>query len=421
VIDQADFIADLMGIKRAMEVEKDSGLQAGEIAAKWIGDARYSRFLNASVFARELKRHTGVERTDRQIRDYVEAYREHRFHLRSGATFPNLGTSHLAQIAKARCTSDAERLELARRVNEQKCSVRQIRTLAASLHAETTRERRRIDVVPTEAKVRVMDGRDLLAEQADGSVECLILDPQWSPSPTWKICAGLARVSQPADWVAHLVECLAVARVKLAPEGLILLHYRASALLDPRIHAAIERLGFKDAGEFIWQKAYGAWQDSGTPLAVAHEKVVLICRREHTPKSCCGHVGSVSPRWSPPTRAMSEGRPLHPHQKPVELYEQLIGLATVNGLVVDLFAGSGSAGVAAVRRGCSYVGAELVPAYAEIANQRVAMAAGEVEHVLDAINFFLEEAAPEQLANITRHLGKAGLACTRRPVEGVAA
>jgi hypothetical protein len=62
-----------------------------------------------------------------------------------------------------------------------------------------------------------------------------------------------------------------------------------------------------------------------------------------------------------------------------------------------------------------------VPAYAEIANQRVAMAAGEVEHVLDAINFFLEEAAPEQLANITRHLGKAGLACTRRPVEGVAA
>lgn len=42
---------------------------------------------------------------------------------------------------------------------------------------------------------------------------------------------------------------------------------------------------------------------------------------------------------------------LHAYQKPVALYETLIGVATINGLVVDLFAGSGSAGVAAVLRG----------------------------------------------------------------------
>jgi len=409
VVALPEFVADLNDIKQAMEAEKDGGLRTGKIAAKWIGDARYSRFLNASVFARELKRHTGIDRTDRQIRDYVEAYREHEFHLRSGASFPNLGTSHLARIAASRCKSDAERLELARRVNEQKCSVRQIRSLAASLHAEQTRERRRIDVVPIDGMVRVMDGLDRLREQADGLVECVIADPQWSASPTWKIAVDLPPVEQPADWVAHIVECLEVARTKLAPEGLIFLHYRASAFLDPRIHAAIERLGFKDAGEFVWRKSYGAWQDSGTPLAVAHEKVILICRREHTPKSCCGHVGSVSPRWSPPTRALFEGRPLHPHQKPVELYEELIGLATVNGLVVDLFAGSGSAGVAAVRRGCSYAGAELVPAYAEIANERIAMAAGEVAHVVDAVNFFLQDATLEQFMAITLPLRKAGL------------
>ena len=157
------------------------------------------------------------------------------------------------------------------------------------------------------------------------------------------------------------------------------------------------------------------------PLAVAHEKIILICRRECTPKSCSGHVASVSPLWSAPTRALFEGRPLHPHQKPVELYDRLIGLATVNGLVVDLFAGSGSAGVAAVRRGCSYVGAELVPAYAEIANERIAMAAGEVEQVVQAVNFFLDDATVEQFAAITLPLRKAGLACAHRIRKGAAA
>jgi tRNA/tmRNA/rRNA uracil-C5-methylase (TrmA/RlmC/RlmD family) len=105
----------------------------------------------------------------------------------------------------------------------------------------------------------------------------------------------------------------------------------------------------------------------------------------------------------------------------VELYEELIGLATVNGLVVDLFAGSGSAGVAAVRRGCSYAGAELVPAYAEIANERIAMAAGEVAHVVDAVNFFLQDATLEQFMAITLPLRKAGLACAHRIMKGVAA
>ena len=421
VVALPEFVADLNEIGQLVASEKDIGLRIGATADKWIGDARYSRVLNAAVFAAELKRITGIDRTGPRIRDYVEAHREHQFHEQAGEQFPNLELAHLVQLAKSRCSSDAERLELARRVNERKCSACKIRTLAASLHAETTRERRLIDVVPIEAKVRVMDGLDLLHEQADGSVECLIMDPQWTATPTWKICTDLPPVSQPTDCVAHLVECLEVAKAKLAPEGLILLHFRASAFLDPRIQVAIERLGFKDAGEFVWRKSYGAWQDSGTPLASDHEKVILICRREHTPKSCCGHVGSVSPRWSPPTRALAEGCPLHPHQKPVELYEQLIGLATVNGLVVDLFAGSGSAGVVAVRRGCSYVGAELVPAYAEIANERIALAAGEVEHVLDAVNFFLGTASPEQFANITRHLGKSGLACSRRIIKGVAA
>ena len=109
---------------------------------------------------------------------------------------------------------------------------------------------------------------------------------------------------------------------------------------------------------------------------------------------------------------------LHPYQKPVALYETLIGIATVNGLCVDLFAGSGSAGVAASRRGCPYVGAELVPDYVEIANRRIALAADECEEVVDTINFFLPTATAEEYGIIVAALENEDLKCVQQTIEG---
>ena len=117
----------------------------------------------------------------------------------------------------------------------------------------------------------------------------------------------------------------------------------------------------------------------------------------------------MSPKWGAPTRANSGQTKFHPHQKPVWLYELVIGVATVNGLVVDLFAGSGSAGVAAVRLGCPYVGAELIEHYVDVANERIALAGREKEEVVEAVEFFWGGGDPSHREAITMALSKSGL------------
>jgi hypothetical protein len=51
-------------------------------------------------------------------------------------------------------------------------------------------------------------------------------------------------------------------------------------------------------------------------------------------------------------------------------------LTPPGGAVLDPFAGSGTTGVAALRRGCAFVGVERVPEYVEIARRRLAEAEG---------------------------------------------
>ncbi len=62
----------------------------------------------------------------------------------------------------------------------------------------------------------------------------------------------------------------------------------------------------------------------------------------------------------------------YPTQKPVELFENMLAGSVVPGFVVcDPFMGSGSAAIAALRRGCGFVGCDLSEAAVELAKGRV--------------------------------------------------
>lgn len=66
----------------------------------------------------------------------------------------------------------------------------------------------------------------------------------------------------------------------------------------------------------------------------------------------------------------------HPTQKPVEVMEQLLEVVTPEGgLVVDPFCGSGTTGVACLRRGRRFVGIDRDPEYVQIARRRLQAAA----------------------------------------------
>jgi site-specific DNA-methyltransferase (adenine-specific) len=67
----------------------------------------------------------------------------------------------------------------------------------------------------------------------------------------------------------------------------------------------------------------------------------------------------------------------HPAPFPVELPRRLIQLYTFAGdVVLDPFMGSGATAIAALDAGRRYVGYELNPEYAQIAEERIAQVAG---------------------------------------------
>jgi site-specific DNA-methyltransferase (adenine-specific) len=62
-----------------------------------------------------------------------------------------------------------------------------------------------------------------------------------------------------------------------------------------------------------------------------------------------------------------------PTQLPLDLLGPIVGVASDPGdLIVDPFAGSGTAGVMALRRGRRFVGLEKNPDYCEMARTRLA-------------------------------------------------
>lgn len=75
----------------------------------------------------------------------------------------------------------------------------------------------------------------------------------------------------------------------------------------------------------------------------------------------------------------SEGKTVHPTQKPTELFEYLIRTYTNKGeVVLDNTIGSGTTAVAAIITGRQFIGIEQDAKYVAIANERIAKAWAEV-------------------------------------------
>lgn len=69
------------------------------------------------------------------------------------------------------------------------------------------------------------------------------------------------------------------------------------------------------------------------------------------------------------------GKVDHPTQKPLKVIEPLIRTSTNGGdVVLDLFMGSGTTGVAAVKLGRKFIGIEIEPKYFDIACRRISEA-----------------------------------------------
>jgi DNA modification methylase len=96
---------------------------------------------------------------------------------------------------------------------------------------------------------------------------------------------------------------------------------------------------------------------------------------ERVYRTGCGGDMPVDDQGRDRDRFKSVARNVHPTVKPVALMRWLIRLiAPPGGIVLDLFMGSGTTGVAAVQEGRFFVGIELEPEYHRIAQARIAHA-----------------------------------------------
>jgi len=229
------------------------------------------------------------------------------------------------------------------------------------------------------------DCRDILA--AHGPFDLLIADPPYGVT-------SLAWDRRIKGWHALATTCL-------KPSGSLWVFGSLRYLLaDAR---RFEAAGLRYAQDIVWRKA------NGTGIAVdrfkrVHEFVVQYYRRDArwreiyndvqripaqrrnnsvriTRPNRVGHGGAIAARdyHDDGTRIMKSviemnsvrGR-RHPTEKPVALLEILIRTSCPpGGLVGDLFAGSGAAGVAAAMTGRNYVGCEIDPSMAAKASARL--------------------------------------------------
>jgi len=133
------------------------------------------------------------------------------------------------------------------------------------------------------------------------------------------------------------------------------------ATLPPELH---------DMGEIIWDKKAPGM---GRGIRYQHENVALF------------YTGDVKRPTKDVFSVIRDYRSAetHPHQKPTGIIRSLVEILG-DGLVLDPFMGSGTAGVACAKMGRKFIGIELDPKYFDVACERIEKAYAQGDMFVEA-------------------------------------
>ncbi len=259
---------------------------------------------------------------------------------------------------------------------------------------------------PASDETRLGTAEDLLLDERfvkDNSVALVVTSPPYFVGKTYEEAMGKGHV--PVEYEEHLANLHRVFELcvrKLEPGGRIAVNvanlgrkpYRSQSADIIRI---FEDLKLLLRGEVIWRKgdgmnsstAWGSFQRPSSPvLRDITERVIIASKgrfeRALTPRKRAEaglpsegsifrdeFMSAVKDVWEIP--AESATRVGHPAPFPVGLPKRLIDLYTYrDDLILDPYMGSGTTGIAAVRKGRNFVGCEAEPEYVQLSADRVA-------------------------------------------------
>jgi site-specific DNA-methyltransferase (adenine-specific) len=158
--------------------------------------------------------------------------------------------------------------------------------------------------------------------------------------------------------------------------------------LDAWITQSMLRLGYLMRGEIIWNKAasassstaWGSWKSATNPtLRDVHEYILVFSKGTFKRQNVQPRESTISKEefleftksvWTFPAEPASKIG--HPAPFPVELPYRLVQLYSFKDeVVLDPFMGSGQTALAALKTGRHYVGYEINPQYAALAEARI--------------------------------------------------
>jgi site-specific DNA-methyltransferase (adenine-specific) len=217
--------------------------------------------------------------------------------------------------------------------------------------------------------VRTQDCIAFLRDQADSSVDVIVTDPAYS-GMNQHMRFGHGRIvgsygkpdnerwfhefsDDPDTYRVFLAECARVLR----PDRHVYIMFDSFSMLSL---GALVREYFDVKGVIVWDKMH---LGMGHYFRRRHEQIVFASKGRR----------KVARRDLPDVWAVPRlHRAAYPTQKPVRLFEMMLeASAEPDFIVCDPFCGSGSSGVAALRLGCDFIGADIDPRAVDMACERL--------------------------------------------------
>ncbi len=248
----------------------------------------------------------------------------------------------------------------------------------------------------TREDVLCQDWQTFMPALDKGSVDLILTDPPYTISRETgfsKFKTGVPRFAVSMDfgkWDHQKIDlkefteaCYDVLRVG----GTAIIWYDVWKISD--VEKAMQEAGFKMLRLIIWQKTNPVPLNQSASYLSNSREVAVVGVKGGKPTFRDLYDNGVYEYPIP----RHGGQKLHPTQKPIELFNELVRKHSNKGdLVIDPFMGSGTTGVAAIENGCYFKGCDIDKTYAERAYQRIK----KIKIKKSKTDLFLELAKPDK-------------------------